>query len=260
MEGFQKLQEDLEKVIEKDDSNSSVTTDSEELKTTRRTCREKTRYILQTTKFQIAVILLVILDCLFVICELLLDLRVFTLEEGHVAPEVFHYFSLSILAIFMVEIAVRLYVLRLEFLKHKLEVFDAIVVVVSFILDIVFRNSQGPESGVGLLVVLRLWRVTRILNGIVMSVKKQSEKKVEKEHRLREACEQELSKFRDYCANQEREIEYLRGLLRKHGIEVAERVPKPAPVQTINVVAEVNEIIDKSSSPEIKEKRDSVST
>jgi hypothetical protein len=48
--------------------------------------------------------------------------------------------------------------------------FDAIIVIVSFVLDIVFRNNDGPESGAGLLVVLRLWRVTRILNGKLFSV------------------------------------------------------------------------------------------
>ena len=66
---------------------------------------------------------------------------------------------------FLVEIVVKLYAYRLDFIKQKLEMFDAIIVITSFVLDIVFRNHEGPESGAGLLVILRLWRVTRILNG-----------------------------------------------------------------------------------------------
>lgn len=164
MEGFHKLQDDLEKVIEKDDSTSSITTDSDEAKHEFKTCREKIAHIMYSNKFQIGVVCLVIVDCLLVISELLLDLKVF--DPGHeLAPKILHYSSICILGIFLIEISVRLYALRLEFFKHKLEVFDAIVVIVSFVLDIVFRNNEGPESGAGLLVVLRLWRVARILNG-----------------------------------------------------------------------------------------------
>lgn len=166
MEGFHKLQDDLEKVIEKDDSSSSITTDSEETKPEFRTLRDKLKYILHSNKFQIAIVCLVIVDCLLVVTELLLDLKVFPEEASEsVAPHVLHYTSIGILGLFMIEILTRLVVFRLEFFKHKLEVFDAVIVIVSFVLDIIYRNKEGPESGIGLLIVLRLWRVTRILNG-----------------------------------------------------------------------------------------------
>ncbi|XP_046365721.2 voltage-gated hydrogen channel 1-like isoform X1 [Haliotis rufescens] len=249
MDGFHKLQDDLEKVIEKDDSGSSVTDSDEVSRSEPRTTREKIHHLLHTNKFQIGVICLVILDCFLVIIELLLDLRVFELpdHENHVAPKILHYMSLAILSVFMVEIGVRLYAMRLDFFKHKLELFDAVVVIVSFILDIIYRNAEGAANGIGLLIVLRLWRVTRVLNGIVMSVKRQSEKRLERERRLRTACEQELAKYRQYCSSQEREIELLQGILRKHGIEYIEKSQKPPTVSTIDVVAEVNQSSDKTS-------------
>ena len=46
-----------------------------------------------------------------------------------------------------------------------MEVFDALVVITSFALDIVYANKEGATSGLGLLIILRLWRVVRILNG-----------------------------------------------------------------------------------------------
>ena len=168
MEGFQKLQDDLEKVIEKEDSNSSITTDSDE-KQEFHNLRERVSFILHTNKFHIIVVALVVLDSLLVIAELLLDMNIIQVSEhkggSDLAPKILHYSSLAILSVFIVEIFVKLYAFRLSFFRHKMEMFDAVVVLVSFILDIIFRNKEGPESGAGLLVVLRLWRVTRILNG-----------------------------------------------------------------------------------------------
>ena len=65
----------------------------------------------------------------------------------------------------MVELAGKLYAYQLEFFQHKFEVFDGVVVVVSFVLDIVFISNEDAFDGVGFLILLRLWRVARILNG-----------------------------------------------------------------------------------------------
>lgn len=89
-----------------------------------------------------------------------------------------------------------------------------------------------------------------MLTGIVMSVKRQAEKRLLRERRLRQACEQELTKYRDYCSTQEQEIEILRGMLRKHGIEDANKLDRqPVVISTIDVVAEVNQVSDKTTEP-----------
>lgn len=147
---------------------------------------------------------LVILDAIFVLVELLIDLTIIDLEHGHIAPvvslecsfpksvlgttlhspkksvtpnflqqlfcpfplhQVFHYLSLALLTFFMVELAGKLLAYRLEFFHHKFEVFDGLVVIVSFILDIVYITSKDAFDGMGLLILLRLWRVARIVNG-----------------------------------------------------------------------------------------------
>ena len=77
-----------------------------------------------------------------------------------------------------------------------------------------------------------------------MSVKTQAERRLLKERRAREALEQELTKFREYCAAQEREIEALQGLLRKHDIDF-QTTERPVMGSKIDVVAEVNELNDK---------------
>lgn len=139
---------------------------------------------------------LVVLDAFFVLAELLIDLSVFKLEHNHILPEVrprhrpsspsslsllfltsdstnallgfsqiFHYFSLALLTFFMVELMGKLFAYRWEFFDHKFEVFDGFIVVISFVLDIVFIFHEDAFDGLGLLILLRLWRVARIING-----------------------------------------------------------------------------------------------
>lgn len=79
--------------------------------------------------------------------------------------QIFHYLSLALLTFFMVELAGKMFAYRREFFEHKFEVFDGVVVVVSFVLDIVFIFHEDAFDGIGLLILLRLWRVARIING-----------------------------------------------------------------------------------------------
>lgn len=60
-------------------------------------------------------------------------------------------------------------------------------------------------------------------------------------------------KYREYCTAQENEIETLRGLLRKHGIKDIIPTEIPKPIKKIDVVAEVNQLVEKSCG-ETKEK------
>ena len=85
-----------------------------------------------------------------------------------------------------------------------------------------------------------------MLAGIVLSVKRQAEKKIEKERQQREACEQELGKFRSYCTSLEGEIDYLHRLLKQHGIEYTEKVQKRPVSSQISVEVELNHRVAES--------------
>ncbi|XP_056130427.1 voltage-gated hydrogen channel 1 isoform X1 [Lampris incognitus] len=144
------------------------------------TLRDSFKRLYSSERFQVVVVCLVILDAIFVLCELLIDLSIIQLEHGHVAPQVFHYLSIALLTFFMVELAGKLYAFCLEFFQHRFEVFDGAVVVVSFVLDIVFISNEDSFDGMGLLILLRLWRVARILNGILVSVKTRADQRLHK--------------------------------------------------------------------------------
>uniref|UniRef100_A0A8C6YK19 Voltage-gated hydrogen channel 1 n=1 Tax=Naja naja TaxID=35670 RepID=A0A8C6YK19_NAJNA len=129
------------------------------------TFRDFMKRLFQSHKFQIVVVCLVILDAVLVLGELLLDLKIIHPDKEEIAPRVLHYLSLSILSLFLVEVSFKLFAYRLEFFHHKFEVLDALVVVVSFILDIVVLFKEHQFEALGLLILLRLWRVARIING-----------------------------------------------------------------------------------------------
>ena len=92
MEGFKKVHEDLERVIEKDDSGSSMS-GSDEGKPHHGNHRDHIAHVMHSTKFQILIIALVILDCIMVVSELLIDCHHEQSHSLEVAGEVGGYSS-----------------------------------------------------------------------------------------------------------------------------------------------------------------------
>ncbi|NXV45347.1 HVCN1 protein, partial [Uria aalge] len=169
-------------------------------------------------RFQILVVCLVILDALLVLGELLMDLKIIHPDKYNITPKVFHYLSLSILTIFLVEVGFKVFVYRREFFHHKFEVLDGVVVVVSFILDIVLLFREHEFEAVGLLILLRLWRVARIINGIILSVKTRSEQQVSKLRQANLKLATKVEQLEHSCIEKEQEIERLNKILKQHGL------------------------------------------
>ncbi|NXX84278.1 HVCN1 protein, partial [Urocolius indicus] len=169
-------------------------------------------------RFQILVVCLVILDALLVLGELLMDLKIIHPDKYNITPKVFHYLSLSILTIFLVEVGFKIFVYRWEFFQHKFEVLDGVVVAVSFILDVVLIFHEHELEAVGLLILLRLWRVARILNGIILSVKTRSEQQVAKLKQANLKLATKVEQLEHSCIEKEQEIERLNKILKQHGL------------------------------------------
>lgn len=131
---------------------------------------------------------------------------------------------------FLLETVIKVAAFGLTFLRMGWEIFDAVVVLVTFVLDVLMQHSHSSTNGLGLFIILRLWRVARILNGMVRSVKSQAVRHVECEKRRREALEDELLKYRELCHRQKGIIMELENLLKNHDI------PLPAIVATSLVV------------------------
>ncbi|XP_036451027.1 voltage-gated hydrogen channel 1 [Colossoma macropomum] len=200
-------------------------TNSEELEPAKQThpsaltFRDSMKRLFSSERFQIAVVCLVVLDAIFVLCELLIDLSIIKADQHRIAPQVFHYLSLALLTFFMVELSLKLYAYRMEFFKHKFEVFDGVVVVVSFVLDIVYISREDAFDGMGLLILLRLWRVARIINGILVTVENRAHHKVQKVQESNDRLVQQVNELQEQKARMEQELNRLRALLKQHNIE-----------------------------------------
>ncbi|XP_028384126.1 voltage-gated hydrogen channel 1 [Phyllostomus discolor] len=180
--------------------------------------RTTLRKLFSSHRFQVIIICLVVLDALLVLAELILDLKIIQPDKNNYAARVFHYLSIAILTFFMVEIALKLFVFRLEFFHHKFEILDTIVVVISFILDIVLLFQEHEFEALGLLILLRLWRVARIINGIIISVKTRSERQMLRLRQMNIQLAAKIQHLEFSCSEKEQEIERLNKLLKQHGL------------------------------------------
>ncbi|XP_075836152.1 voltage-gated hydrogen channel 1 isoform X2 [Microtus pennsylvanicus] len=180
--------------------------------------RNRLRKLFSSHRFQVVIICLVILDALLVLAELLLDLKIIEPDGKDYVVKVFHYMSFAILVFFMLEISLKIFVFRLEFFHHKFEILDAIVVVVSFVLDLILLFKKHQFEALGLLILLRLWRVARIINGIIISVKTRSERQILRLKQINIQLATKIQHLEFSCSEKEQEIERLNKLLRQNGL------------------------------------------
>jgi hypothetical protein len=122
---------------------------------------------LHSNYFHVAVVALIILDSLFVTVELIMSAEYCEkkIETLKTVGEIFKYMGLTILSLFMVELILKIVFLNKEILKSKLEIFDALVVLVSFGFEMAFINNEELETIGQLTSIFRLWRLVRIVNG-----------------------------------------------------------------------------------------------
>ncbi|KAL4224864.1 Voltage-gated hydrogen channel 1 [Mactra antiquata] len=135
---------------------------------------------------------------------------------------VFHIGSMAILSILLVESFLKIFAMGRQFLHHKLEIFDAFVVTVSWCLDVAFWEgiwARPGQEGATLLIFILPWRVIRIVNSFVLVIQ-------EKDLVLLKVAKQRLrllqKKEKDSSSKLDKyrlEVKQLQGLCRKQGAE-----------------------------------------
>ncbi|RWS30189.1 voltage-gated hydrogen channel 1-like protein, partial [Leptotrombidium deliense] len=156
---------------------------------------------------QLFVIALVIVDCLIVVTDY---------------TKVLHFVSLAILSLFMVEIILKIYAFRILFVKSCMEMFDAFVIITSFVLDIVFIGKTDTTAIIGDLIIgLRLWRIIRVIHGIILSVKTPIEHSLEKEKENCTNIQLQLKEITTRASALEKEVQQLRNVLKLHNIDIS---------------------------------------
>jgi len=96
-----------------------------------------------------------------------------TPAEGPDTPKwlaVLSHISLGITSFFLLEIPLTLWALGLRFYnpfgrvpRASLHLFDALIILTTFVLEIVLRGKEQEVAG--LLIILRLWRLIKLVGG-----------------------------------------------------------------------------------------------
>ncbi len=110
---------------------------------------QKMKNILTSTGMHMFIIVFVLLDCLCVTVELIVS---FEKEENHTIHMVenfFKYLGLTILTMFLFELILKIIFINKELLKSKLELFDGLIVIISFLLEMIFLQKKSSIEALG---------------------------------------------------------------------------------------------------------------
>jgi hypothetical protein len=115
---------------------------------------DKLRHVLQSSHLDLFIIILVILDCFSVMFELMADLKENKSKAWLLAEDCIEYLGITILCLFLVEIILKIVLIPRIFFRSKLEIFDAIVVVMSLVLEITFSIIELDYNGIGAVITI----------------------------------------------------------------------------------------------------------
>nr|XP_034310152.1 uncharacterized protein LOC105333217 isoform X2 [Crassostrea gigas]XP_034310161.1 uncharacterized protein LOC105333217 isoform X2 [Crassostrea gigas] len=133
----------------------------------------------------------------------------------------FHKASIAILAILSALVLLKVFCYGKQLMKRKMEMFDGVVVIASFILDIVFIKGLTVyplEETVQILAFLMPWRVIRVANSLVMAVLDQAHLQLKMVYKEKKAIEEKLEISDDNNRYNKDVVNALRGLCEMEGI------------------------------------------
>jgi len=140
--------------------------------------------ILEENLFYKITIIFLILDCIFVILQTIIDFTKIKSDcvqkkdffinrskhEIEILVRVLHYMSISILTYFVFELLIKIYAYGRDFWninKRKMEYLDGFIVIFSYFIDIyclINEKSYFMLYRIEMLTTIRLWRILRIIN------------------------------------------------------------------------------------------------
>ncbi|KAE9399305.1 hypothetical protein BT96DRAFT_820767 [Gymnopus androsaceus JB14] len=186
--------------------------------------RERLAVWLESAPFHKFVIALITIDAAIVLADLGYTLlSPGCTPEGPEGPEwleILSHISLGITAFFLIEIPLAIFAFGLEYynpfgkIPHAiLHDFDAIIIVTTFVLEVFLKGRERELAS--LLIVLRLWRLVKLVGGIAVGAGELEEDTIKDLAELRE----ELSRTREKLGATQEENQQLRLRLNSAGQE-----------------------------------------
>ncbi|KAG4282133.1 hypothetical protein FPRO04_13421 [Fusarium proliferatum] len=166
-----------------------------------RSTKQKTAQFLSSKAGHYSVLTLVSLDVLSMIADFILNL--FKCEQGKkgsdwdLALEILGSVSLVFSCLFVLELIASVWAFGWKYFNSWFHCFDAFIVIAGFITDVALRGII--EEVASLIVVMRLWRVVKIIEELGVGAQEQTEElnvKLEKVESENEDLRSEISRLK----------------------------------------------------------------
>ncbi|KAH8833852.1 hypothetical protein DL96DRAFT_1578613 [Flagelloscypha sp. PMI_526] len=147
------------------------------------TSQAKTAEVLESHTVHWTIISLTIIDTTLVLIDLIYTFL--SPNCGSASPEspiwleVFSWISTGITAVFLIEIPFTIYAFGLDYFNpwtrsHAVfHILDALIIIATLILEVVLKGKEREVAG--LLIVLRLWRIVKLVSGVALGASELSE-------------------------------------------------------------------------------------
>lgn len=139
--------------------------------------RSRLQILLESRNFHTVIMALIITEIVLYVVEHILFLKECTLGEHHQSLEIWekvlHYISLSVLALFVIEVSLKIYAFGFMFLSKPLNLFEFLIVVGGFLAEILLPNIGGDVAAI--LIALRMIRLIRFAHAFQETFEKEKD-------------------------------------------------------------------------------------
>ncbi|XP_022367857.1 transmembrane protein 266 isoform X1 [Enhydra lutris kenyoni] len=167
----------------------------------------------------------VILVVILLTLELLIDIKLLQFSSAFQFAGIIHWISLVILSVFFSETVLRIVVLGIwDYIENKIEVFDGAVIILSLAPMVASTVANGPRSpwdAISLIIMLRIWRVKRVIDAYVLPVKVEMEMVIQQYEKAKVIQDEQLERLTQICQEQGFEIRQLRAHLAQQDLDLA---------------------------------------
>ncbi|XP_022099646.1 uncharacterized protein LOC110984124 isoform X2 [Acanthaster planci] len=193
-------------------------------------CHQHLDQFINSIPLHVSALILVLADCFIVVSELLFSYNMIMnvqADDKTMVLLALSSTSLAIVSLFLLEVVVRIFSMGAHFRRRKMEIFDVVVVVVTFVADLVFFVIHLQDEGTNtfpfarafsFLVALRLWRCWGILRGEKKRVREETACELDMERYARRQAEAQADVLQAQCDQQLKEIAYLRDFLHQNNL------------------------------------------
>uniref|UniRef100_A0A8C9JDD4 Transmembrane protein 266 n=1 Tax=Panthera tigris altaica TaxID=74533 RepID=A0A8C9JDD4_PANTA len=148
----------------------------------------------------------VILVVILLTLELLIDIKLLQFSSAFQFAGIIHWISLVILSVFFSETVLRIIVLGIwDYIENKIEVFDGAVIILSLAPMVASTVANGPRSpwdAISLIIMLRIWRVKRVIDAYVLPVKVEMEMVIQQYEKAKVIQDEQLERLTQICQEQ----------------------------------------------------------